>query len=616
MRRLWIAVIAVLLLAFAGGALLWQQFASDGAVRQRLVAVLSRQTGRRVAIGHAHLHLLPSPRLLADDVAIGDVLRIAHLRAAIAFPPLLSRDVRVRTLTLDGVGLHLHHDPDGRGNWQVAPVPGTARHGGGHAPGRRWRVQLDGLVLRTAAIDWRLPHASGAVHLRALHASGLRGAAPQFRLAGVANGADYGIDGTVRPAHGGAPWPVTVRARETIGGVVVARGTLSGTIASRHDYDLTGALTLSDLVVLDRLFPNAKLPPAKAVSIDLQARDDGHPALLSLHAHGGAATLPGADLGALRSWRVDAAGTGAPVQVAADGDWHDAPLHLEGRLGTLQALAEAASRAVSRHSASLLLRGIDADLALSAPGGGAAGGLASGRLRVNGAATPVAWRLSLRPWSMPATSLSRLLGMADAVRGTAELVGELDASGDTRTALRASLAGHLGVSVVDGTLSDTLLAGLLGHDSAITAMLPRQGGVPLRCLALHAAVARGQASFDTIDLQTAPVSLRGHGSLALEGGGLDLHLLAKARIGAAAASVPVGVSGSLRDPRAALDRAGPGGRYVLSLGPSTDGGPGGESGCEAALRQAREGLAGPAPPARKKPKGGAIGILRGLGLMR
>ena len=603
MRR-WLAAIVVLLLAVAGGALLWRQVASDGAVRQRLVAALSRQTGRPVAIGHAGLRLLPSPHLLADDVAIGDVLRIAHLRATIGVWPLLSHLVRVRALALDGVSLHLRRGQD---DWRAAHPPGST--GAGHAAGRHWRWQLDRLVSHDIEIDWHEGQSRGVVHLSVLSASGLHGANPRFRLAGVSHGAGYGIEGNVRRAPDRSPWPVSLRARETIGGAVVAAGRLSGTIAARHEYDLAGAFTLSDLAALDRLFPHADLPSMRALSIDLHLRDDGHPALLALHAHGGAVSLPAADGLALRSWRLEAAAPGALVQVAADGDWQGSALHLSGTLGTLRALGDGGLNAVARHSLSPLLRAMAGDLALRS------GGTASARLRVGGGAVPLAWRLSLLPWSMPAASLSRLLGLPDAVRGEAELVGELDTSGDTRAALRASANGHLGVSVVGGRLSEAVLAGLLGPDSAIAAMLPRDNGVVLRCLALHATVGQGQAAFDTIDLQTAPVSLRGHGSLALANGSLDLHLLAVAQIGATAATLPVIVRGSPRDPRAALDRAAPGGRYVLSLGPRGSGG----EGCQAALLQAREGLAGQMPPGLRKPGlrkpgHGALGILRALGL--
>ncbi|WP_428393001.1 AsmA family protein [Lichenicoccus sp.] len=599
MRRRWIAAIVVLLLATVGGALLWQRFASDHAVRPRLVATLSRQTGRPVAIGHAGLRLLPSPHLLVDDVAIGNMLRIAHLRATIRVWPLLSHVVRVRALVLDGVSLHLRRGQD---DWRAAHASGST--GAGHSGGRRWRLQLDSLVSHDSEIDWHEGQASGVVHLSLLRASGLDGASPRFRLAGAAHGAGYGIEGKARRVADRSPWAISLQARETIGGAVVAHGRLSGTIASRHDYDLAGALTLADLAALDRLFPNAKLPAAKAVSVDLHVRDDGHPALLALRAHGGAVSLPASDGVTLRGWRIKAAAPGAPVQVAANGAWQGSAVYLSGTLGTLRTLGDGGLNAVARHSLLPLLQALAADLVLQS------GGTDSARLRVGGGAIPVAWRLSLHPWSMPAASLSRLLGSPDAVHGKAELVGELDTSGERRAALRASAHGHLGVSVVGGTISNAVLAGVLGPDSAINAMLPRRGGVALRCLALHATIGHGQAAFDTIDLQTAPVSLRGHGSLALGGGDLDLHLWAVARVGAAAATVPVTLRGSLRHPTVAMERAAPGGRYVLSLGPRESGG----EGCQAALLQAREGLAGEMPAPLRKPEHSALGILRALGL--
>jgi AsmA protein len=135
---------------------------------------------------------------------------------------------------------------------------------------------------------------------------------------------------------------------------------------------------------------------------------------------------------------------------------------------------------------------------------------------------------------------------------------------------------------------------------------------------VHANIAGGQAAIDTLGLRTGRLSVDGHGRLGLADGALDLRLLPDARVGSAWISLPMHVTGSLRDPHPALDPAASGGRYALSIGPGGDPG----SDCTGPLRAAREGLAGPAvgavPPAesggkRKTPK--PVDILRGLGIL-
>jgi AsmA protein len=247
---------------------------------------------------------------------------------------------------------------------------------------------------------------------------------------------------------------------------------------------------------------------------------------------------------------------------------------------------------------------------------GPAGAIAA-RLQADAAASPPVLSVWMHPMMLPASSLTALLGWPDAAGGAVELVGQLQASGTTRAALAGSLQGHVGLSMTDGWIANTALSRLTGP-SPVSAALSGTGETTLRCLAIHAALAGGQASIDTLSLRTGRLSVDGHGRLGLADGGLDLRLLPDARVGGAWASLPMRVTGSLRDPHPALDAAASGGRYALTIGS----GGGAEPDCAAPLQAAREGLAGPAvsaipPPEpggkRKAPK--PIDILRGLGIL-
>ena len=246
-------------------------------------------------------------------------------------------------------------------------------------------------------------------------------------------------------------------------------------------------------------------------------------------------------------------------------------------------------------------------------------GMVDARLNADASSTPPTLDLWMRPLMLPASVLTTWLG-TDAVRGTAELVGEVRGEGDDAAALSRTAQGHLGISMVDAAVSSATLSRLIGRPTEIATAMSRAGETAVRCIALHAALGGGEAALDTLSLRTGRLSVDGHGRVALADGALDLHLLPDAQLGGARVSMPMRLTGSLHDPHPALDSAASGGRYALQIGPAGAG----EAECDGSLRAAREGLAGPAPAAavpqdaagakRKAPK--PIDILRGLGILR
>jgi AsmA protein len=264
-------------------------------------------------------------------------------------------------------------------------------------------------------------------------------------------------------------------------------------------------------------------------------------------------------------------------------------------------------------------------------------GVIAARLQLDAGAAPPKLDLWMHPAMLPAPMLMKLLGGPDEVHGTVELVGEVQAAGESQSSLAASATGHVGASMTDGVVATAGLARLIGGSSEIAAVLPRSGETAVRCLALHARLAGGQADIDTLSLRTGRLSVDGHGDAALADGALALHLRPSARIGSVWMSLPVLLGGSLRDPHPTLDRGSSGSRYALTIG----GGGAAPADCMGPLQVAREGVAGPAPGAvqtaavqmgnvqagnvqagnvqagaggkQKKPK--VIDILRGLGIL-
>ena len=365
MRRTGILALCVglLLLAGIGGAALLQRRLDPEALRRAVIASVQRQSGRTVTLGRLDVRLLPSPRVQADELTLGDrpssegaggapMLRIGHLSAGIGLWPLLRRVVRLDGLTLDHVTLHVRRDADGHGNWEMGPRPADAGASGtGSARGgARWGVELGAVDVTVARLSLhdRLMHRDAELDLDALAVSGLQGEQPRFSLAGRRDGVGYGLHGSAGPVRrlfaGGdrrTPWPLSVRASETVAGAVVARVEVAGTIADPvhgRGYDLTFTTAIAQLADLDRLFTHAGLPAMQGLDASGHVLDDGHPAVVALRARAGATALRGVHDVTLQAWSVEAPTASAPLDLAATGSWRGQALVLKGTAASLQAV--------------------------------------------------------------------------------------------------------------------------------------------------------------------------------------------------------------------------------------------------------------------------------------
>ncbi|CUW46484.1 AsmA family protein [Novacetimonas hansenii] len=230
----------------------------------------------------------------------------------------------------------------------------------------------------------------------------------------------------------------------------------------------------------------------------------------------------------------------------------------------------------------------------------------SGRLSVDASGDMPVVSGTIGTLVLPATWIEQHAGMPMAVQGAFQLVGEATARGHTATELRNTLDGHMGASLVNGTIDGAALGSLLGQAAR---GLTGSGSIPLRCFGMHMAMANGRANVDTLGLQTSVLSMTGQGSVGLASYALDLRLVPQVMIGGTGASVPVRVGGTLSAPRPRMD-AGADGRYAIGLllGDSS-----GKSTvpdlCPATLKAAREGQAGPEPTGAAPQPTGNVGSL-------
>ncbi len=217
---------------------------------------------------------------------------------------------------------------------------------------------------------------------------------------------------------------------------------------------------------------------------------------------------------------------------------------------------------------------------------------------------------SARSVFLPLAVVQAWMHVAPDMQGTVQLVGALSAQGDTAQARSSTLAGHLGASVVDGSVGSTLLRRLLGPQ------VPVKGQVPIRCFGVHTQFADGVAHIDHVGLESDFLHLSGQGTVTLATHELNMQLAPQVLLGGASASSSLHVTGPWNSPQVSM-AAAEDGRFGITIG-GNSGGDGGSS-CTALLATAREGADGPSPAtvAKKASKEEKImNMLHGLGLFR
>jgi AsmA protein len=239
-------------------------------------------------------------------------------------------------------------------------------------------------------------------------------------------------------------------------------------------------------------------------------------------------------------------------------------------------------------------------------------GILIGGLTVDASADPPQVALTFRSPGLSAAKVSDLLGYPGGARGALQVDAQLSSAGASPHALAAALDGHLGLSLVNGTVSDDLLQTMLG--SALSrAGVPAFGGdVAVRCFAARTDFAHGIGRVRTLALDTPQMAMGGDGDVDLGGETVALHLRPVVRLGGTGVAAPVSLTGGFGDLKAALDPVLGGGRVGISIGGPA---PSGEA-CASKLALARGGMPGPMPAVSRAPSNSPIkkpvDLLRGL----
>ncbi|MFT8674444.1 MAG: AsmA family protein [Acetobacter sp.] len=209
---------------------------------------------------------------------------------------------------------------------------------------------------------------------------------------------------------------------------------------------------------------------------------------------------------------------------------------------------------------------------------------------------------------LPLVAIQRWFGLPPDMHGTVQFVGALSTQGADMAQRRRSLAGHMGASVVNGSISGSFLKSLLGPQ------VPVKGSMPIRCFGTHMQFADDTAHIDLLGFESDIVKLSGHGTVAMGTQALDMHLTPQVLLGGASAASAIAVTGTLANPRPTMEAGYDGGRYGITIGGNAGGD---DNTCPALLSAAREGGPGPAAPEKKASKADKVmNLLHGLGLFK
>jgi hypothetical protein len=576
---------------------------------ERLAALLVQQvktaTGRDFRIdGGVSIQVFPVIAVHANDIVLGnaswgsrpEMLRVRHAAFDVSVQALLTGEVRILRVEVDGVDALLESDGAGRANWQFAAPSAATTASAPAVPGRAsMTYQLDELALADVQVAYRASRdaAPRTLAIDSLHLKRIDEKRDRLVATFAVGGQHWQAKGEVGPFDvllaANTDWPFQV-ALSAEGVTVAATGSVGlGPRAGAATVDLSADVATA--AALQALVPGAPaLPMPLGLRVGLR-RDGGELRADPLHvslagqAIDGRLTLhsdvspPSIDAVLssksldLATWRVEAPAAKAravpkpPGRLFGDttlpiGTLPNVALRLALDVDRVSApgvppLSELRAHLVSRPGAATL-DGLRFDMA---------GGHVEGRISlVQEKGAPPRTAIALEAKSLSIETLSAASGSGGHFRGgRADLSLKLAMTGDTPHKLAASVNGELLFSGSGATLAGSAAA--LDRNvlvSLLHLLIPTQS--PSQGLVVECAVARlplkgGVAIVDrSIALETHEVAVVASGRLSLveETIRLEFRPHVKKGLGLSPASLAqlMVLSGPLRDPQVGVDAAG------------------------------------------------------------
>ncbi len=558
-----------------------------------------KATGRDLQIaGDLHLEISLNPAIAVDGVTFSNaewgskpaMATVERFAAEVSLIPLLSGQVVVNRLLVEGVDLLAETDKNGVGNWEFAPgeKPAAADSGGATTlpsvdkvvmrdikvtykdgvSGEEHRVALDELTAAAGSVDEPVKiDAKGSLNDKIFSLAGTLGSVEQMTSSeGV-----YPVDVTAEALGVEASYKGTLG---TPGGNIAVDGQLAVAIASLEE-------TLSEAAAI---VPQVKdVPPIGADKIDLSSK---------VTFDGKNATLNGMSL---QAGKTDVAGSaraaigGRPnVEIALTSNLIDldellpqgeekseAPASKQpsdGRVFPKDPLPldglKAADAKVSFDGKKVVVQGNhieDVSVRLTLKNGNlqvdplsavVAGTKITGNVGLNGGANVPTLVAKLNATGLDYGELMRQRGITDIASGKLDADVDVKGAGKSVRAIMASLNGKLFVNTENGKLDSNAL-NIVSSD--VMSALPgfnSKDDKTIKCGVVHFDIQDGIANAKAIVFETGGLSAIGVGTANLREEKLNLIIdpRAKQTSLASAAVVPVAITGTFLEPEWALDK--------------------------------------------------------------
>lgn len=244
-----------------------------------------------------------------------------------------------------------------------------------------------------------------------------------------------------------------------------------------------------------------------------------------------------------------------PASGARDGDWGRTPLpfdllrNFDAEIGIdARSMAYGAVTAsASRLQATLTQGKLTATVAARFSNGGTL----SFTAQADATALPPAVALDIKADGAEAQPLFATLIGASQITGTGAFAADVTASGKTQEELAGTLKGTASLSLADGRISGTDLAGLFiaARQKILDGWTAAPGGTAFTSFTGQAAIGDGIASFRGVTLQTAQASFTVDGLVDVLRQGVELSATAMSSAGQPLLPVPVIARGPWAKPR-------------------------------------------------------------------
>lgn len=551
------ALVALVMIA----AIAIPMFISADYLKAQLQTQVKKVTGRDLAIkGKASLSVFPNIAIHVEDVTLGNpagfegpyLVHIEKLQTGAALGPLLSKELRITGVTLEGAKLYLEQNASGAKNWDFAgsnPNAAAPEKAGEAKASPRKQLAIGRVTVKNTHVHFAKAGAKPiAVENINIALDGADGSGPlslngqvdyqkqpvQFKLgveemkslmagkaahvlaavtlpSGMVN-----FDGVLSTKDGPQADGKFSFTSDNLGGLMAwATGTKpAGNLPKKVMVKSTIALKdAQNLALNDLTFSADSLSGAGKLSLVLGG---------AVPAISGDLKLGTVNLNELagKAAAAPASGAVAPKQAAGNAGWSEAPLNLAGLRAVNANLKLAIEKLIS---GKLEFTNIITDIAMNS--GNAKinlgnlslyGGAAKGTVNLDGSAAGAGLATNLTLSDVNIESLMTAMSGASKLEGIANIVLNVNGRGASQRALIGSLSGGGNVKINDGAVKGINIASFL-RDAKKGFILSDSSTESTDFTEMNASytIAQGVVSNKDLSMKSPVLRLAGSGSINL-----------------------------------------------------------------------------------------------------